>query len=126
MTPVRWAWPEAKVLNIHDGDSLKLAISLGFDVHVHVWIRLAGVRAPELSEADGLQARNDVLTWLQENAPDDQVAVATERTNTPLELRFRQSFTRYLGLVTAPNGAELNSYLIHKGWIDRGMTVEGT
>ena len=123
MAPVRWAWPIAKVLDIHDGDSIKLAISLGFDVHVHVWIRLAGVRAPELSESDGLQARNDVLDWLREHAPDNQVAVATQRTSTPLELRFARSFTRYLGIVTAPNGAELNSYLVAKGWIDRGMTV---
>jgi hypothetical protein len=123
MPPVRWAWPEAKVLDIHDGDSLKVAISLGFDVHVHVWVRLSGVRAPELSEADGVQARDDVLAWLREHAPDSRIAVATERSATPLELKFRQSFTRYLGIVTALNGAELNSYLIHKGWIDRGMST---
>jgi endonuclease YncB( thermonuclease family) len=88
-----------------------------------VWIRLSGVRAPELSEADGVQARNDVLAWLREHAPDSRIAVATERSATPLELKFRQSFTRYLGIVTALNGAELNSYLIHKGWIDRGMST---
>jgi len=123
MAATPWTWPAARVLDVHDGDSIKLAVSLGFDVHVQVWVRLSGVRAPELSESDGVQARNDVLDWLREHAPDSQVAVATERVDRPLELRFRQSFTRYLGIVTAPNGAELNSYLLAKGYIDRGMSV---
>jgi endonuclease YncB( thermonuclease family) len=118
-----WIWPVARVVEVHDGDTLKLAVSLGFDVWAHPWVRLANVRAPELTEPDGPAARNDVLDWLREHAPDSQVAVTTQKVDRPLEIRFRQSFTRYLGTVTAPNGAELNRYLIDKGYIDRGMAT---
>jgi endonuclease YncB( thermonuclease family) len=119
-----WKWPVARVVEVHDGDSVKLDVDAGFSMHAYVWIRLLDVRAPELSEADGPQARNDVLDWLAEHAPDSRVEVVTYRTSQPLEVRFRQSFTRYLGLVSR-DGAELNSYLIQKGWVDRGQLPAG-
>jgi endonuclease YncB( thermonuclease family) len=119
-----WEWPVARLEEIHDGDTVRLRIDNGFGSRAVEWIRLVDVRAPELREEGGAQARADVATWFAEHAPDGQVKVTTFRTSASLEIRFRQSFTRYLGLVTALNGAELNSYLLDKGWIDRGMTAE--
>lgn len=125
MAETGWTWPVARVVEVHDGDSIKVAISLGFEVWSQTWIRLLDVRAPELSEADGPQARNDVLDWLAEYAPDSRVEVVTYRTSQPLEIRFRQSFTRYIGVVSR-DGAELNDWLRAKGWIDRGQLPERT
>jgi hypothetical protein len=48
------------------------------------------------------------------------VQVTSFRTSAPLEIRFRLSFTRYIGIVTAFNGSELNSYLIDRGYVTRG------
>lgn len=120
-----WTWPVARIMDVHDGDTIKCLISLGFEVWAQPWIRLVDVRAPELSEPDGPQARNDVLDWVREFAPDSQVQVVTYRTSQPLEIRLRQTFTRYLGLIQR-NGVELNSYLIEKGWVDRGQLPERT
>ena len=121
MTDTGWTWPVARVAEVHDGDTLKLDIDLGFSTHVLVWVRLMDVRAPELSEADGQTARSDLLAWLGEYAPDSHVKVTTWRSSAPLEIRFRQSFIRYVGIVTAPNGAVLNNWLRAKGYIDRGQ-----
>jgi len=116
-----WTWPHARLLEVHDGDSIRLDVDQGFSTHAYVWVRLADVRAPELSEAGGQQARTDVETWFREHAPDGQVQLVTEKVDRPLEIRFRQSFTRYIGVVIAPNGAELNQYLIDSGYVSRGM-----
>lgn len=114
-----WTWPTARVVEVHDGDSLKLDVDCGFSLHAYAWIRLLDVHAPELSEGDGAQARQDVLDWLATYAPDSRVQLITYRTSQPLEVRFRQSFTRYLGVVSR-DGMELNEWLRVKGWIDRG------
>lgn len=119
-----WEWPIAKLEEIHDGDTIRLRIDNGFGSRAVEWIRLLDVYAPELDQDGGTQARDDVANWFTEHAPDFVVKVTTFRTSAPLEIRFRQSFTRYIGIVTAPNGAELNSYLIDKGYVDRGVTAE--
>jgi endonuclease YncB( thermonuclease family) len=115
-----WEWPIARLEEIHDGDTVRLRIDNGFGSRAVEWIRLVDVRAPELREEGGAQARADVAAWFAEHAPDGIVKVTTYRTSAPLEIRFRQSFTRYLGLITAPDGAELNRYLIDKGYVDLG------
>lgn len=121
-----WTWPVARVMDVHDGDTVKLAVSVGFEIWVQPWIRLVDVRAPELDEPDGARARNDVMDWLAEYAPDSWVKVTTYRTSQPLEIRLRQSFTRYLGVVSAAaTPVELNGWLRAKGWIDRGQLPAG-
>jgi endonuclease YncB( thermonuclease family) len=114
-----WTWPLARVVTVHDADTLKLDVDCGFSLHAYAWIRLRDVHAPELSEADGPKARQDVLDWLAQYAPDSRVQVVTFRTSRPLEIRFRESFTRYIGVVFR-DGMELNEWLRVKGWIDRG------
>jgi endonuclease YncB( thermonuclease family) len=122
MTPrVSRHYPLARVVEIHDGDTLKLDVDLGFSCHAWAWVRLKSVRAPELSEPDGSAARADVLDWLAEHAPDSWVTLTTFQTAGGFkEIREQRTFIRYVGIVVADNGAELNSYLLAKGWIDRG------
>jgi hypothetical protein len=115
-----WPWPIAKLLEVHDGDTAKFAIDHGFGEDAKEWIRLRDVWAPEVDEPGGSEATADCQGWFREHAPDGYVQVTTFRTSTPLEIRFRQSFTRYIGIVTAFNGSELNSYLIDKGYVARG------
>jgi endonuclease YncB( thermonuclease family) len=111
----------ARVLDVHDGDTLKIDVDLGFSCHTWVWVRLKGVGAPELSEPDGLTARSDVQLWLAEHASDMWVSLTTFQTaGTFKEIRERRTFIRYVGIVIADNGAELNSYLLAKGYVDRG------
>lgn len=120
MTATGWEWPIARLEEIHDGDTIRLRIDNGFGSRAVEWIRLQDVWAPELNQDGGEQAKADVAGWFAEQAPDGLVRVTTIRTSSPLEIRFRQTFTRYVGIVTALNGAELNSYLISKGYVTRG------
>lgn len=121
-----WEWPIARLLEFGDGDTVKLAIDHGFSQDAKEWIRLENVRAPEKDEPEAwAAAAEDVKAWFREYAPDGLVKVTTYRTSAPLEIRFRQSFTRYIGRVTAlKTPVELNEWLRAKGWIDRGMTAE--
>lgn len=121
MTPGGWTWPVARVLEVHDADTAKLDIDLGFSTHQQVWIRLLDVHAPELSEPTGPAARDDTLKWLSDHAPDHRVAVTTYRSAQPVEIRFRNSFTRYIGTITTLDGDSLNQYLIELGYTDMGM-----
>jgi endonuclease YncB( thermonuclease family) len=115
-------YPLARVLQVHDGDTLKLDVDLGFSCHTWAWIRLKDVGAPELSEPDGPAAREDVVAWLAEQAPDGWVTLTTFQVAGAFkEIRERRTFIRYVGIVVADNGAELNEWLRAKGFVDRGM-----
>ncbi len=114
-----WTWPLARVLEVHDGDSIKFDVDVGFSMHAYIWVRLLDVRAPELSEPTGQQARSDTLAWLVEHAPNSVVELTTYRSSQPLEVRFRQSFTRYLGVVSAGQST-LNEWLRQRGYVDQG------
>lgn len=114
-------YPVARVVTAHDGDTLKLDVDCGFSVHAYVWIRLKGVRAPELAEPTGPQARQDLEAWLATDAPDGLVMVSTFQTaGSVKEINEQRTFIRYLGVVSAPNGNELNGWLIARGYVDQG------
>lgn len=123
-----WVWPVAKLLEVHDGDTIRLWIDQGFDEGARKWIRLAKVRCPDPGTPDFKQedydrARQDTLDWFTQFAPDGYVSLATEKVDKALEIRFRQSFTRYIGHVSALSRPDqiLNDYLLSKGWVDRGL-----
>jgi endonuclease YncB( thermonuclease family) len=116
-------YPLARVVEVHDADTVRFDVDCGFSVHAYVWIRLAGVRAPELREPDGMAARNDTVMWLAEHAPASLVSLETFQTDGSgalKEIHERRTFIRYVGVVTAPNGAELNKYLTDLGFVNRG------
>lgn len=121
-----WEWPLATLVEVGDGDGVRLRIDNGFGSSQTEWIRLVGVRAPEKDEPqDWAAAKADVVAWFREYAPDGLVKLVTYRTSMPVEIRFGRSFTRYLGkVVSIKTAVELNAWLVAKGWIDRGMTAE--
>lgn len=114
-------YPIARVVEVHDGDTLKLDVDLGFSTHTYVWVRLKGVRAPELDSAIGPQARQELLSWLRAGAPDGLVMVDTFQTaGSVKEIREQRTFIRYVGVVTAPDGQVLNAWLAGRGYTDQG------
>ena len=115
-------YPVARVVTVHDGDTIRLDVDLGFSVHSYVWVRLRGVRAPELGEASGPQAKQDLEAWLATDAPDGLVSVDTFQTaGSVKEIREQMTFIRYLGVVTsATTGQELNAWLLARGYTDQG------
>lgn len=124
MTSQARLYPVARVAVVHDGDTLKLEVDLGFSTLARVWIRLKGVRAPELKEAAGPQAKQDLEAWLATDAPDGYVVVETFQTagsGTLKEINERRTFIRYVGVISSPaTGGELNAWMRANGYIDQG------
>jgi hypothetical protein len=118
----RRIYPVAQVIDIHDGDTIRLLIDLGFDELHRVWIRLLDVRAPEENQEGAEKATRDVWSWMATNSPDFYVMVETLQTaGTIKEIREKTTFLRYVGVVRAhPGGETLNDFLRAQGWIDKG------
>lgn len=55
---------KAAVLDIHDGDTIRVDIDLGCDTHERMTLRLMGINAPELSTASGPAARDHLASLL--------------------------------------------------------------
>lgn len=62
----------ATVASIHDGDTLKLVVDLGFDIAFTTNVRLYGINAPELATPAGKAALAFVETLVK---PGDKVTV---------------------------------------------------
>lgn len=94
----------AEVLEVIDGDTVRLMIDLGFRTFTKVDIRLKGVWAPELSEGHkGAYAREYAQMMLGQ-----WVTVETELNTKGNEVR---SFTRYVGTVWNRDKRNVNEML---------------
>lgn len=79
----------ANVINVHDGDTMRLKVDLGCDITLRMTVRLLGINAPELSTAAGRVARDYVQNLLP---VDREVWIATTKDK-------KEKFGRYLGRV---------------------------
>jgi endonuclease YncB( thermonuclease family) len=64
-----WPWPIAKLIEVGDGDTVKLAIDHAFEEDAKVWIRLRDVWAPESDDPGGPAATADCANWFAEHGP---------------------------------------------------------
>jgi endonuclease YncB( thermonuclease family) len=120
-----WDWPVARLIDVHDGDTVRLNVDQGWEDHGYRWIRLLDVFAPELNEAGGVAAKLDCAAWFTDHAPDGYVRLTTYRVNVPLEIRLKNSFTRTIGTVRPFNPADtpdLNTRLLELGYTSGGVT----
>jgi micrococcal nuclease len=93
---------------IVDGDTLHCGVDLGLDVAINITIRLYGLNAPEMSTAAGKLAKEFVLDWFSRHAVDGKFVLQTVKDH-------REKYGRYLGMVVASDGANLNDDLIAAG-----------
>jgi endonuclease YncB( thermonuclease family) len=113
--PKRKSWQGAAVVQeIHDGDTFRAQIDLGFRISFHAPVRIFGINAPEMNTAQGIQARTFLLTQLQ---PGDVVTLDSKR----LDLHGRAE-----AVVTLPDGRDLATVMLNAGQAqpanDRGNT----
>jgi micrococcal nuclease len=66
----------ARVLNVIDGDTLKLDLDLGFSVHITQSCRLVRIDTPEMVTLDGLKTQQFVAATL---APATAIHVTTSK-----------------------------------------------
>lgn len=101
---------QAAVLTVHDGDTLKLRVDLGFYIHDDMTIRLAGINAPELSTPEGKAAQAFADDWIKAHA-SPYVGVWTQKDK-------QEKYGRYLATVydLADPSATLNAALLAAGY----------
>jgi hypothetical protein len=92
----------ARLINVHDGDTVTLEMDTGFGGRQQEAIRLLGVFAPELSQPGGNETRDFVVAWMRVvNIIGTMwpllVTTLPTLTSEPTE---RQSFTRYIGSIS--------------------------
>ena len=94
----------AIVTNVHDGDTMTLAIDLGFGIITRANCRIFGINAPELSTPEGKQARDYALTLVK---PDDQVVVVSKG--------WDKYGGRFDGVVTLLDGRDFAKLMLDSG-----------
>lgn len=94
----------AKVIDIHDGDTIDLKVDLGFNISYEMKVRLYGINCPELSTQAGKDARDYLKSILPLNA---KVIFQSHKDK-------KEKYGRYLGKISF-NNIDINVDLIVKG-----------
>lgn len=114
-----WTY-RAALLDVLDGDTIRVTLDLGCHVRTQQDIRLTAVSAPELSQPGGVEAQRYVIDWMAELEPLRWPLLVNTQPNRYGE--ERRSFVRYLGTVAdIADGRvlndDLNAYLAqHPDW----------
>jgi micrococcal nuclease len=110
MTPDRLWHYKGRVMKVVDGDTIEVAIELGFDLVFTTRVRVAGVNTPEIHSKDlaekvkAEEARLTVVHWV---AAHPEVYLRTIKT--------KEKYGRYLAEVFSPDGESLGQMLLDKG-----------
>lgn len=97
---------DAIVLGVHDGDTIRLDVDLGFSAHEEIDFRLLGCNARELSQPGGPEARDNLVALLP---------VGTKLTIR--SVKPDKFGGRYDADVTLPDGDNLVARLIDEQWV---------
>ncbi len=96
----------ATVVAVHDGDTIKVDIDLGFRIrNTGVDVRLNGLNAPELATPEGVHAKAVLSEKLAAGVP---VVLTTKKDRT-------EKFGRLLADVWMADGTHVNAWLIGRG-----------
>lgn len=91
----------ATIIDVHDGDTLRATVDLGFHVTLTETFRLYGINAPELfgaTRAQGMISRNALAAMVLGKVVTMQSYKITERPHTPKS----DSFGRWLAVILLP------------------------
>lgn len=94
--------------DIHDGDTVRLEVDLGFNVHLsNIPFRLNRINAPELSSSDprGRISRDQLRLWCPDN---EELIIITQKDKT-------EKYGRYLSDLYV-DGVCLNDRLVEEGF----------
>jgi endonuclease YncB( thermonuclease family) len=101
----------AEVLDVHDGDTFRLRVDLGFRCAVTIQCRLHGVNAPELNTPEGKTAQAFVQSLLKPTPYPEE--------NPPLVIesyKDQRSFERWVCDAWLPDGRSLAQVLLDAGY----------
>ena len=114
----------AKLISVHDGDTVTMEMDTGFHGRQEEHLRLLGTFAPELSTPGGQETKQFVISWIRQWMDPKLVwpfYIATEKNNStePQEI---QTLARYVARIWDINkksclNDEINAFLAtHPEW----------
>lgn len=109
-------YPVLGVQEVHDGDTFRLMVDVGFEHAAFPWLRLKGYSCPEVSTAKGREA----LAATRDLLPRVGRVVTHKRAGYE---DMEKSFARYLAEVYLDDGSPLGEQLVKLGLADRGAHV---
>lgn len=122
------AFDVLRVLEVHDGDTIRLLLDTGFEHAAMPWLRLKGFSCPELSQPDGGNARDATTMLLREHLntvwvvtfkiPPDALAKLEERYGDS-----KRSFARYVADIWLAAGRRLGDELVALGLARPGAFI---
>jgi micrococcal nuclease len=98
----------ATLVKLVDGDTLHADIDVGFSITVAQIIRFYGVNAPEMETQAGKDAKAWVEQWFAAHCPTNGFTLQTLKGR-------KEKYGRYLGIIIASDGANLNADLVSTG-----------
>lgn len=105
---------QAKLVEVHDGDTAWLLIDQGMFSRQQASIRFKGVFCPELKSGDaGAAATKETVGWFaaHDHGATWPIHVTTEKD--------KRSFVRYIGTITCATCKDnLNNHLVALGYTD--------
>ena len=108
---------QATMTRVIDGDTIEVAIDLGFRIAVRETVRLAGINCPEHNTDAGKAATKAVEEWFADQG--SRCVIKTRKAEGETE-----KYGRYLAQVVSRHGADLVADLIAAGhavrWSGRG------
>jgi endonuclease YncB( thermonuclease family) len=122
-----WGPYRAKVVEVHDGDTMTLEVVAFFEDRKEVQVRLYGVNAPEMSTTEGVAARDFLRDLLPPGTPVRFTPLLNEAGQA------MRSFTRYVGAVEFAEPAQSTGAMVvmgvadvmvlcdHAKWCDRNL-----
>jgi hypothetical protein len=94
-----WSY-RASLIRIIDADTIVAELDLGLSVRAEETLRLINVRAPELTQPGGPQARMFVFEWCNRLPPVRwPMLINTDKDSSP-EPKERRTLSRYLATVS--------------------------
>ena len=110
--PVTYTY-RALVEKVVDGDTLYLAIDLGFRNTRHERVRLARINAPEMSTPEGRAAQMHAAGWLRYHGPN--FVIASSKLTSTLK---QDNYGRYLVEIWPEDSQDesLNQWMLDHGY----------
>jgi micrococcal nuclease len=101
----------AKILSVHDGDTVHAQLDLGMDVLINITVRLAHINAPELATPEGRTAHGYLAALLPNGLDGAWVRIQTIKDRT-------EKYGRYLATIfmqTSDGEINVNERMVETG-----------
>lgn len=97
---------KAEVIDVHDGDTVRLFMDLGFGIKINLSCRLYKINAPELNTIEGIRARDELKKRLPKGTIVDVYSFGWDKYGG-----------RFDGVI-CEGGDDINTWMVTSGYAE--------